>query len=117
MKIFFGLTFSQLFGCFLIIFIALEFIDFLKLYFEFSRIQCLILYFILYFGLFWVIEKIENIAFLVSLEQKYSFANALTLIIWIFDISRNNKKRKIYSLLEKGVDVEKLSLFFNPLHP
>ena len=112
MKIFFGLTFSQLVGCLFLIFISLHFLDFLKLYFDFSRIQYLCLYFVLYFGSFWVIEKVENIAFLASLEQKYSTSILLTLIIFIFDISRNTKKLKIYLLLEKGIDVETLSSYF-----
>ena len=70
-------------------------------------------YFILYFGGSFVVEKVTNIAFLAALEQKYLFSLFLTYLIFIFDIERNNKKIKIYSLLQKGVDVEILSKYFD----
>lgn len=112
MKKFLGLSFSQILGCFFIIIFSFSFLDFLKMYFVLSKMQYFTFYFILYFGGSFVVEKITNIAFLSALEQKYSFSVFLTRLSFIFDVSRNSKKLKIYSLLEKGVDVEKIAEFF-----
>lgn len=113
MKQFFGLSLWQFLGCFIVVFIALQLVDVLKLYVEFEKWQLLAVYFILYFGFLWVIDKLENIAFLAALDQKYSFSIFITRIIFIFDIGRNCKKLKIYSLLEKGLDVETLASYFD----
>ena len=74
MKQFFGLSLWQFLGCFIVVFIALQLVDVLKLYVEFEKWQLLAVYFILYFGFLWVIDKLENIAFLAALDQKYSFS-------------------------------------------
>ena len=112
MKKIWGLSNSQLLGCFFIIIFSFSFLDLLKMYFSLSKMQYFTFYFILYFVGGWVVEKITNIAFLASLEQKYSFSLFLTYLVFIFDIVRNKKKLKIYSLLQKGVDVETLSKYF-----
>ena len=113
MKTFFGLSLSQVFGYFLGVFIALELIDVLQNHLSLENWQYWGIYFVLYFAGLWILDKIENIAFLASLEQKYSTAIFLTWIIFVFDISRNRKKLKIYSMLEKGIDVETLSVYFD----
>lgn len=110
MKKVFGLSFSQFLGCLLLVVIISEFCG---LFYIRENWQFWLLCLGFYFCCLWMIEKVETIAFLASLDHKYSTAIFLTLVMFVFDIQRGYKKLKIYSLLNKGIDVERLSIYFD----
>lgn len=111
MKIF-GLSLSEYLGSMLVVVLVLKIRAIIYLYFEPSFVLDVGIYVLLFFFIYWLINTIHRISFFCALEHKYSFAVFFTRLCWIFDIAVFNKMLKIYSLLEKGVDVEKISEFF-----
>ena len=111
MKVF-GLTLSQHFGCIFVIIIVWKIKDIIRLYLELPYGMELGISILIFFCLYWLISTVSHISVLCALGYKYSFAIFFTRLCWIFDISESNKRLEIYSLLEKGVGVEKISEFF-----